>query len=87
MHHIDCNCTGMVFIGAESIQHGHHLNCATNTEKVEMAKVTFDGRWCVMEVDDALDMLGDAEADDLYQYQKVYLTQNELDAMPEFAGW
>jgi len=84
---VECNCTEMAAIDMDDHKHGHHVNCATNTERMEMAKLCFDDQWCVMEVGDALDTLRDLEAGEKYEFQKVWMTRNEINALPEFQGW
>jgi len=58
-----------------------------NTEIIEMAKLRFDGAWCISSVDDALDQLRELESDDVFEFKKIWMTQAELDALPEFNGW
>ena len=88
MTNIKCDCASMVHSVPESLEHGHHVNCALNTEKVEMAKLKFDGTWCIMDVDDALEQLKLVEnKNETWEFSKVWMTRNEFDALPEFIGW
>jgi len=87
MKRIECNCSGFVAIGPDNIEHGHHTNCDTNTEKKELVKLTYDGTWCIMRFDDAIAELRENVNGDEYTFQKVWFTQNEFDTMPEFTGW
>jgi hypothetical protein len=87
MKYIECTCKNMAMIDGKQIEHGHHVNCDANSEKIEMAKITFDGVWCIMNIEDAFTQLMEASGDDEYTFQKVYMTQNEFNALPEFTGW
>ena len=87
MNRVECNCQSMCIVGEESVLHGHHVNCDLNTEKLEMARLKFDGAWCIMEIEDALEQLREIENDDVFKFQKVWMTQNELALLPEFTGW
>jgi len=87
MKRIKCNCHVFAITSPDCNKYGHNINCDTNTEKKEFARLKFDGAWCIMELDDAFDELRENENGDEYTFQKVWMTQNKFDALPEFMGW
>ncbi|MDP3219197.1 MAG: hypothetical protein Q8S73_34180 [Deltaproteobacteria bacterium] len=50
-------------------------------------KLKYDGSWCLMEPDDANDTIDDAPGDVVYETEDVFLTRDQFERLPEFAGF
>ena len=61
-------------------------------EKIKLFKVTYDGTYCILyTLDDALTTIkNEMEQDDFFdkiELERVEMTQEEIDALPEFDGF
>lgn len=62
----------------------HHPVC--DEYKTELfAKIEFEGTSCVMEINEAKQVIDDSEEN--YKYSEIQLTRDQFDNMKEFAGF
>lgn len=50
-------------------------------------RITYDGSSCVCKPGEAKDIIGDSFEPEKYKTEDVYLSDQEVAAMPEFDGW
>jgi hypothetical protein len=62
----------------------HHPDCEDfKTER--FLRVEYDGSWCVMEPMEASDLIGSGNGE--YTTEQVFLTRDQFEKLPEFAGF
>jgi len=53
-------------------------------------RLEYDGTYCIMTPDDAMDYMDDCEYEKdagEYKYEEIYLTQDQFEKLPEFQGF
>lgn len=55
--------------------------------RIRWTRISYDGQWCICKPGDVEAMIGDADDPHNYKTEDVYLSQQEVDALPEFGGW
>ena len=87
-----CNCKTMCWEPDVITQDGryplpeHHPNCEDyKTEK--FVRVLYDDTPCVMEPLDAEDFIKDADGNEQYILEDIYITRDQYENMPEFQGF
>lgn len=85
-----CNCLTWARLPEQGTHGGkypppaHHPNCE-DFKAERFVRVMYDGIWCVMEVDDAADLI--AESEEKYATEDVFLTSDQFERMEEFSGF
>ena len=65
-----------------------HAPMCEDYKTERFVRLVYDGSWCVMEPDDAKDMIADGIAEgEEYQAEDVFLTRDQFGALPEFSGF
>ena len=85
-----CNCLTMCRIPDIETNNGRwpipkHSPACEDYKTERFVRAVYDGSWCVMEPDDAADMIVDSGEE--YQTEDVFLTRDQYDALPEFSGF
>lgn len=85
-----CNCATVCRIPDIETDNGRwpmprHAPMCEDYKTERFVRVMYDGSWCVMEPDDAEDMI--AESGEEYQTEDVFLTRDQFERMPEFQGF
>ena len=62
----------------------HHYDCKEYKAE-RFVRVIYDGNNCIMEPDDAADMIADGDGG--YQTEDVFMSRDQFDKLPEFDGF
>jgi hypothetical protein len=62
-----------------------HAPMCNEHQKIKFVRLTYDGISCLMTPDDALDL--EKDGDTKYEKSDVFITQDQFDNLPEFAGY
>ena len=90
-----CNCQTMCRVPDVETENGrwpmplHAPNCE-DFKTEQYVRVGFDGSWCIMTADDEADYRKDVNLygdPDEYKYEYIYLTNDQFNSLPEFAGF
>lgn len=89
-----CNCKQMLRTWEETqggrFPASNHAPACEDFIKERFVSVELDGSRCLMEPDDALDYMDDVKYEndaENYKYTDIYLTRDQYEKMPEFAGF
>ncbi len=79
-----CNCLTWCRVPTDKYpMSNHHPNCEDYVAE-EFARVEHDGTACVVELHEAFDLMGEG---DQYTITSVWLTRDQFERLPEFAGF
>lgn len=87
-----CNCATVCRVPDVETSDGRwpmpaHSPACEDFKQERFVRLKYDGSWCVMEPDDAQDTIGDAPIGVEYEVEDVFLTRDQFEALPEFAGF
>ena len=80
-----CRMSMFVTIGGREYPASTHFRDCEKYQTERFVRVELDGSSCVMEPNEAEAMARDSEVD--YKLLDVFLTRDQFNAMPEFAGF
>jgi len=88
-----CNCKNMMrdaaSEGCASLPLSEHHPKCEDYKLIKYARIALDGTPAIMELDDAQDYINDLDDNDVtdYTYMEVFMTKDQFERLPEFAGW
>jgi hypothetical protein len=83
----ECKENNWVRIPVDTYPISDHAPGCSEFKAERFTKLIFEGSFCIMEPHEAAAVVADNDEGHEYQLQDVYLTRDQFDRLPDFAGF